>query len=796
MLSQFFEDRLVSISPQEIGDRLTLLGIELDEIEGLNFSFEGVVIARVESTQPHPNADKLTLAEVFDGIQTVQVVCGAANCRPGVLIPFARVGASLRGKNAAGVEETWEIKKAKLRGSDSFGMLCAQDELGLETTMEGIFELPSDAPVGMDFRDYLADPILVVSLTPNLGHCMSVLGIARELAASLGKKVILPTIKLHETKEENPLHVQIDTPACQSISFRVVEKVSSISSPAWLQSALLKLGQKPHNIAVDIANYTMFMLGQPLHMYDLEQLGSNKISVTSNTHVVGFHGLNDKNYMIPSDPILIESAGHILGLAGLMGGFTSRVTETTKRIAIEAACFDPVAIRAMSKHLHLRTESSARFEKGIDPGMTLFALDFAAMLLVESSEGSLSKGVISAGALQPSKRVISLRTSRVNHLLGSKLSHTEVAELLSRLEIQTKEVGESFQCQIPTYRNDLKEEIDLVEEVARLYGFENLRQENIEHPSSSSPNDPMYDLQVSAINTLIQLGLQQCITCDLISPEMSKLTLEKHFSPAQVIEVLHPSSSDQSILRVSLLPGLLDVVHRNLMQGAKDLALFEVGRTHFNENGVYEEHEMASICLAGQNAPQHVTSKAKPFDFYDLKASIEDLVHRLTGKSVAFEESHLSNFHPFRQARVFIDKDLIGSIGEVHPALLQKFDINVPVLFGETSLLKIAQHQTRALKAEPLWSFPGTTRDWTVCLPKEMSAHNLVDFLNKNSASPLRNFILWDLYTPQQEPIKKLTLRFFYQKADRTLQTEEVELFHEGLKSSCLLFFNGSITTG
>ncbi len=769
-------------TPQEIAQTLTMLGIEVEKISGLTTTFSGVVVGKVLKAEQHPNADRLKIAQVTDGSQEYQVVCGAPNCRAGIFVAFARVGAELTDKEG----KPWKIKKSKLRDVESEGMLCSSIDLSLGQESDGILELPIDLSLGSDVSTYVTDPIFDLSLTPNLGHALSMLGIARELAAAYQMTAKKPTPALTITGQMR-FSVEVSNPhLCPRYACRLVTAVRIAPSPEWMQKRLTNCGIRPINNVVDVANYVMLELGQPLHIFDADTLQDQKIVVSPATETLSFETLDGQKREIPPGTLLINDGKKPLAIAGIMGGLSSAASEKTQNILIESASFDATSIRRSSRKLDLRTEGSSRHDRGIDRASCILALDLATALIQDIAGGDIHPVVdISAEPFTP--RTISCRLHRLQQLLGFPLSLGEVVSLLERLEMRVKTLdSQLLEVTVPTYRNDLQQEIDLVEEVARLFGYNHIPRKRPSYTGSELPDAPIYLLEKNVRDLLLKQGLQECITCDLISPELSQLTLEKGMQDNSTIRVLHPRSLDQSVLRSSLLPGLLQVAKLNFNHQTDNLSAFEVGRIHFRDKETLKEASCAGMILTGLNRPPHFDRKPSELDFFDLKGIVENLCEELRLIRYTFEPSHLHTLHPWRQAKLKCGEITIGILGEIHPQLLAKFDIPSRLFFAELNLNDILPLKKKAVEYSQLPTFPSIVRDWTVTLKESLPIHVVLQTIAKIKSPLLAEFYLFDLYTSEQlgKEHKNVTFRFVYQSPTKTLDDETVKQEHEKLTHS------------
>lgn len=747
----------LDMPPAQIGEVLTLLGIEVDRIENSQPTFAKVVVAEVLRAEKHPNAKNLQVAEVSDGKKTYTVVCGAPNCRAGMKTAFAPVGAVL---------SHGRIEPAAIRGVESQGMLCSAAELKLSEENEGILDLPEEMRTGDDVAHLLWDPVFELSLTPNLGHCMSALGIARELSAALQIPLKREKIAHKESVLDKRVSVA-DYELCPRYMCALIEGVKVGPSPFWLKRQLEACGQKSINSVVDIANYIMLKTGQPLHAFDYDLLDGNQIHVGPAAHGVKFMGLDGVERDVPKGALLISDAKKPVAIAGIMGGANSAVSEKTTRVLLEAACFDPTSIRITAKKVGLRTESSQRFEKGVDPVGVEAALHEAAYLMGTHVKGPVDQ---KKGSFKPKE--IAYRPHRINQLLGTKLSETEIEEIFARLGMKAK----NGKAEIPLYRNDLVEEIDLVEEAARIYGYNNIEKPIPRACSSTIPNDPVFVFETQMRRSLSGLGLTECLSCDLISAPLAAICKEITPPSMAFLRTTYSKSEEYSVLRTSLLPGLLQVTAGNLAQKNQSLFAFEIGRIHFSQEGAVTEIPMAAILLTGKRELPHWSCKAVDCDYFDLKGIVENLL-----KGTYLPSNHMT-FHPGRQADIHMGDLIIGSLGEVHPNLLEKFDIRQRVFYAELNLLSLMQRQKAHIKVQPLPQFPASERDWTIPLPLKTTIDQVFGAIHANRPPILEHVELIDLYTKGEE--KNATFRFVYRDLYKTVSFEEVETEHAKMMQS------------
>ncbi|MCP5492569.1 MAG: phenylalanine--tRNA ligase subunit beta [Chlamydiales bacterium] len=744
---------LDGLAPEQIGDALTMGGAEVDKIERSPLSFSGVVVGKVLSAEQHPDADRLRVARVTDGKDEFQVVCGAPNCRAGMKTAFAMVGAVLDGG---------KIKKGKMRGVESFGMLCGADELRLGNDTSGIMEL--DAPVGTDLSELYGDVIFEISLTPNLGHCMSVLGLARELSALLERPLKTPKIHVASTDVKSSFGLCIeDKEQCLAYAYRVIENVKVKPSPEWIVKRLEAIGMRSINNIVDITNLVMLERGQPLHAFDADLIENSEIRIRSD-QTGAFVTLDGIKRELPQNTLMICDGKKPIAIAGIMGGANSEISETTTTILLEAAVFSPTSIRKASKALNLRTDASARFEKGIDPLGLEAALDRAAELI-----GGRASIIYSQTKEPHIPLEITLRLSSINALLGSHLSLGDVEQILTSLCMQVRsDSNDVLTVGVPSYRRDITQEVDLIEEVGRIYGYNHLPKRQMRIAPSTIPHNPLYLLE-NRVRKLCQgEGLLEFITCDLIGPSDLQFVAEQ----SDLLSVMHPSSIDQSILRPSLLPSMMQSVAHNFDHQNHTINAFEIGRIHPKSG----EMTCLSILLTGKQSPHTITPKAANVDFFDLKGHIENLFAGLDIELVSMQSHVHPLFHPGRSAKIIHGDFELGILGQIHPKL-SKADI----YFAEINLnevLKLCPSSDKQLI--PLPKYPGSQVDWTIEVPESMEIDHILKNILKQRSQLLENVFLLDLFR-KVPGSKAATFRFSYRHANKTLSAEAIEREHTRL---------------
>lgn len=786
----------LNLTPAEIANKLTLAGLEVEGYHTNNSIPSEVVVGQVLEVEKHPNADKLVVAQVTNGKETLQIVCGAANCRRGLKVALAQIGAILKGNDGQEIQ----IKKSKIRGVESSGMLCAADELGLEKESVGILELPNETIVGTSLAELYADTIFDISLTPNLSHCTSILGVARELSAITSLPYRLPAISVKEENDEsyeNSLGVKILNPEdCPRYACRLIKNVRIEPSPEWLKHRLTQCGLRSVNNIVDITNYVLLELGHPLHAFDYDRIQNQQIVVRHANEGESIQTLEGKKRQLEENDLIIADSSRPIAIAGVMGGANSEVNDETKHVVLECAYFDPISIRKTSKALGLSTDASKRFERGTDPNQVLMVLDRATGLIEMLAGGTSLKGNVDVKFKEFPPAIVPCRLNRINQILGTNLSRGEVENIFHSLGFEYRWDGPSqFLVTVPTYRVDIKEEIDLIEEAARLYGYENIAKTNAPFYSSRIPSTPLYLFEQKVQNCLIAQGLQEFLTCDLIGPSLLNLVQDESIAEEAMIKVLNPTSIEQSVLRTSLLPGLLEVVKHNIDHQNDNIAGFETGRIHFKEGSDYKEPTVVGIILTGKSGPPYWNAKSQDFDFFDLKGIVENLFRELGIRYPVFKNLNIKTLHSGRQASVFVDSLEVGSIGEIHPAIQHRLDINQRVLFGEFNLDDLMQVAKPVEYIRPLINFPGMERDWTITIKESVPYTAVIDAIISQASPILEDVFLLDIYRSEKLPagFQNLTLRFKYRDPSKTLELETVETVHHRLINEVIKRFKEEI---
>lgn len=628
------------------------------------------------------------------------------------------------------------------------------------------------------------DSIFEVSLTPNLGHCSSILGIARELSASTGKPVSYPPISIKESGNAINQCVSVDvedSQRCPRYTCRLIQNVKIGPSPQWLQERLLACGIRPINVIVDITNYVSIEKGQPLHAFDFDKLDGRKVIVRNAIQGESLVTLDGRERTLEPDDVLICDSKGPVAIAGVMGGANSEVGESTCNVLLESACFMPLAIRRTSKRLGLQTDASKRFERSTDPNGIVSALDRASQLICELAGGEVCQGIIDIKESSFEKRLVKCRLTRINQLLGTQLGLSEVENIFHRLDFGVKWDGKDvFELKIPTYRADIQLEVDIIEEVARIYGYDHIPSPAPYYHDSTLPHAPIYIFENQVRNRLLSEGLQELLTCDLIGPSLINIAKEASMPEESTIRVLNPTSIEQSILRTSLLPGLLNVIKYNAAHQMSDLSGFEIGRIHFKDKENYKEQSVVGIIMTGKTAPHHWKDKPNEVDFFDLKGVVETLLNLIGIQNPIFKSNSLPSFHPGRQLGVYVESLEVGSLGEVHPTIVKRLDVPQRIYFAEINLHDLYKVHLKQAKVQPLAIFPSSSRDWTVTLSKQLSVAMLMEHMRQLATPLLEDVFLVDLYEDKAlgAQVYNPTFRFVYRDNEKTVGQEAVDKEH------------------
>jgi phenylalanyl-tRNA synthetase beta chain len=759
-----------SISTEDLVAQVTMAGLEVDAVDSAAPEMSGVVVGEIISVEQHPDADKLRVCQVAGGGEIAQVVCGAPNARAGIKVPFATVGAKLPGD--------FKIKKAKLRGVESFGMLCAQTELQLGDDDDGLWELPVDATVGSDLIDYLElnDSIIEVDLTPNRGDCLSIRGLAREVGvlnkAAVTEQACAPVAATIEDR----ISITLEAPeACARYVGRVIRNLDlGQPTPQWMQEKLRRSGVRSLGPAVDVTNYVLLELGQPMHAFDLSKIDGGIVVRMGRDEKVKL--LDDSEVVVDTQTLVIADQSKALAMAGIMGGDESAVGDDTTDILFESAWFNPLAIAGKARNYGKHTDSSHRFERGVDSQLQIAAIERATALMLDICGGQAGPVVIEESAEHlPAPATIKLRDAHLAQQLGLVIGAVEIDDILTRLGltfVARDDQGSTWVA--PSWRFDIAIEQDLVEEVARIYGYNNL-------PTSTptmalelqAKPERQQDLSIFR-QQLVASGYQEAVTYSFVDPDLQKLV-----DPETVgIALQNPISADMSVMRTSLWPGLLSTAIYNLNRQQNRVRIFEAGQCFVpGEDGALTQNMALAGLICGSRTPTGWTASKDKVDFFDLKGDLEAVL-ALTGlaEQFGFTAAEHPALHPGQSAMVSRNGEQVGWVGQLHPKLQAQLDFNTPVYLFQVDVAKVSE--SRLPKFSDVSKFPAVRRDLAFLMDSQIASADLMSEARNAAGEHLIDLMLFDVY--QSKDIdnkgKSLALGLTFQHASRTLTDDEINL--------------------
>lgn len=763
----------LEITPQQTGETLERLGFEVAKIHDLGGSVSNVVTAEVREKAKHPNADRLSLCRVFDGSQEYSVVCGAPNVQAGQKVAFARLGAVL--------PRDFHIKAAKIRGVDSQGMICSTSELGLEEKSEGIMVLDPATVLGQDIRGVLGldDTLIEIEVTPNRRDALSVLGIARELAAGSGLTLKNPEPRAREADMPSPITVVNDAQdLCPRYTARLIREVKVGPSPTWMAQRLTRCGIRSINNLVDITNYILLELGQPLHAFDIAKMKGKQVRVRRAKAGETLKLLDGRTITLQDGMLVIADEERPAALAGIMGGEESAIGPDTQEIILESAAFSPTHVRLNSKTLSASSESSYRFERGSDWNMVALASRRAAQLIQELAGGTSFKPV-EAAAMPPAPITIKLRTDRISKFLGVEMKDSLAADYLRRLGCEISMGTTQLAATVPTWRLDLSMEADLLEEIARLHGYENIPQRTPTFQFTAVPEDAMWAFDQNIARKLAGLGfLEACNPSFLSAPQAAPFIPGFGQSAgAKGVEIANPLSQDQAFLRPSMLPALLNNALLNFNRQLSSVRLFEIGRTFHEDSGTRHERRHAGLLIGGEATPPQWRQKTRVADFYDMVGVLETLAqafHMMNLQITAFPQSV---FHPKRSAVLWSGTVPLAWFGEIHPDLLLKLDIAKPMVAAELDLASWRLLTPPLLTYTPKSTFPPVLRDISLVAADSTPYEQIARTVRAGAGALLESLNLIDIFQGDKIATgkKSMTFSLVFRHSEKTLSEADVE---------------------
>ena len=773
----------IRLKPSQLAEDLSMIGLEVEGFEDLAAKYDGFVVAEVLERAKHPNANRLSVCKVNVGREELQIVCGAPNVAVGQKVAVGLVGATVPRNQHDPNGEPFVLAQVHIRGVQSNGMICSEYELGVGEDANGILVLDPKAKPGTPFAKYLglSDVIYSMEVTANRGDWLSHIGIAREIQVISDAKASLPTVKIKESKTPIGKHATIkiaDAKKCRRYVGRVVKNVKVGPSPKWMQDRLSSVGLRPINNVVDMTNYVLMETGQPLHAFDYDTLEKHTIVVKCANAGDKFVTLDGKERELRADTLMICDAEKPIAIAGVMGGANTEISDKTTNVLIESANFDPSSIRRTSKYLGLSTDASQRFERGVDVEMSLYAANRAAQLLQELAGGEVLKGTIDAYPRKIRPAQIALRVSRTNAVLGTSFSQQEIIAFLKRLNVvAVKRTKDVVTFAVPSFRYDLLEEIDLIEEVARAYGYNNIETKTRTTVDFSKPLNTA-SLQDNLRDYLIGAGFNELLTYSLQDKAKGLMTGEK------AVEVLNPVSIEASFLRTSLIPGALSVVHHNRSHGQNDLRLFEIGNVFAlkvekptDSLSDYAEDERLLVLMAGRVVPPQYGSENRETDFFDLKGEAQALLSKFCLDKYRLISYHTPSALIESALAVEINGTYAGLLGKIGKSISERFDIGGAVFVFELKVSALQQNWSTEKKLKALPRFPSVHRDLAFVVDSGLQHEIVARTIREAGGTLLADVVLFDLYQGDQVGAGKKSLAYSleFQPLDRTMTDREID---------------------
>ena len=753
---------------------LTMIGQEVEKIEVLGGNLENVVTAQIIEKEMHPDSDHLTICKVDNGKEILQIVCGAPNHKAGDKVVLAQVGAKLA--------PDFVIKKGKIRGVESNGMLCSEEELNIGKDSSGIMILPEDTPVGVPMKEYLGinDTVFELEITPNRPDCLSHIGIARELGAYYSKEVKYPSFAINSESSEKTadnISVEIeDSNLAKRYVARIIKNVTVKESPKWLKERVESIGIRSINNIVDASNFIMMELNQPNHTFDLDKIEGGKIVVRAGHENEKLVTLDEQERELNSEDIVISDGVKAVALGGVMGGQNSEITENTKNILLEVANFNSQNVRKTSRRLTLFSESSYRFERRVDEENAINVINRLANIIQEVAGGEILEGVVDNYPVPYKKKTATLNFERLNRFVGKNIPRETVIGILTRLEIEVVDNGETLTLTAPTYRDDLENEQDYFEEVIRMYGFDNI--ENI-LPKLDISEKPVID--TTKLSTQVKLiaanaGLKEVINYSFVPKDAMEKIKYTSVERENLIDLLRPITEDFVTLRPTLLYSLLKNAKENMNRNATNIRFFEVSRTFVKAEELAKEEVKLGIILAGENNKTLWNPKPVPYDFYDLKGIVEEIFTQLKFNNYIIKRSKQSQFHPGRSVDVFVGRELIGSFGEIHPDVLENFDLGkTSVLVGEFNIDLIQKYIGKKIKYQGIVKYPSVPRDFAFVMREDILVGDVLKTIQKVDKK-IEKVELFDIYQGAGvlPGMKSVAISVILRDKNKTLEEKEI----------------------
>ena len=769
----------IDMDTVEFADKMTMTGTKVETVEFLGKEISNVVVGKIEKITQHPNADKLVVCQVNIGEEElVQICTGAKNVLEGDIVPVAKVNSTLPG----GIK----IKKGKLRGEASHGMLCGAEELGIdehfvnERSKGGIYILNDmeNIVIGQDIKEFLLinDAIIDFELTANRPDCRSMIGIAREAAVTIGEKLNYPEIEVKACDEDIDFEVKVENPElCPRYSARIVKDVKIAPSPYWMQRRLMEAGVRPINNIVDITNFVMLEQGQPLHAFDLNELTTGKIVVRNAQEGEKFTTLDEVERTLDKDMLVITDGEKPVAIAGVMGGLNSGIKDDTTAVLFEGAAFNADNIRATSKKLGLRTEASGRYEKGISTQLSITGVERACQLVEMLGAGRVLRGTVEDYPVKQEVQTLTVNPSRIIKNIGIDLSLDGFVKILEDLEFKCDLKSETeVLIEVPSFRLDIEQEADIYEEIARIYGFENIPSEQLEGNATAGVKTPKQKFMDTIKNRATSIGLYEILTYSFVSPKsLDKIKLPADDKKRDYITLLNPLGEDTSVMRTTMMPSMLNVLYTNISRKVESALAFECGHTFTPQEGLPIETNHLCVGMYG-----------KDVDFFALKGALESIL-----ESVGFDnyeiipETNNTTFHPGRCATIIYNDIYIGTFGEVHPEVVDNYNLGQRVYLAELDLDLIFDNSDRTIIYNPLPKYPATSRDIALLVKDEVIVKQIEDIIKANGEDLVESYKLFDVYKGSQiaEGYKSIAYSITYRSKDKTLTDDDVNKVHHNI---------------
>ena len=779
----------INVTPEELADKLTGVGLEVEQVIHLGEGLEGVITGKVETIERHPNSDHLWICMMNLGQgELVQILTGAQNVSQYDIVPVAVVGSQL--------PSGMKLKKAKMRGLDSFGMLCSAEELGIDSKLllpeqrSGIFILPADTPVGIDVKPVLGldDVVLDIDLTSNRGDCFNILGLAREAAAVLNVNLKMPDLTVKETADGQAAAmaaIKVEaTELCSRFAVRVLKNIKIMPSPVWMQKHLRACGMRPISNVVDVTNYVMLELGQPMHAYDYDKVGMHTLIVRRAAKDEKLVTLDSQERILDPSMIAIADTTHAIGLGGVMGGLETEVTNQTVTVLLEAATFNGPTIRRTSKALGLRSEASGRFERGVDTVLTHNALNRAAHLLEQMQACETVEGIVESYPVEYTPAVIKVTAEAISKRIGTIITKKEIIQILQKIKFAVNEEGEdTLSITVPSWRPDVTCDADISEEVARMHNFANIAAHLPRLDIVQGRQTVIEDVRDAIQDYMVTAGLDEVMTYSFIHANaFDKMQLAQNDSRRKAIEIVNPISDEFKTMRTTMAPSLLATASYNLARQHTKVGIFEVGRTFIPKSlpltEFPEEHRVLCAVLSGKRNELNWNESHEDVDFYDMKGVLEGLMEKLQVADYKLIPATEPFLHPGKSCAIEWEGAIIGYFGEVHPTVQENFELGAVAYLLEIQIEPLVAGATTIPQYQRLPKFPSTSRDIAVVVPTEVTMEELDKVIHANGGELLTKVKVFDLYTGKQvaEGCKSMAFNLTFQDNERTLTDADIDV--------------------